>query len=108
MCDIGLEELLTTPISESSAFSYGPWLGSDWTVLPLLETVIRNWHPESAPTGGHCENATGGRTVAVGEVVEAVDRRSGIGEVIVMLKVPFVAYVWRAAHAAHSRGDRPG
>ncbi len=56
MCDIGLDELLTTPIRESSAFSYGPWLGSAWTVLPLLETVIRNWHPESAPTGGHCVN----------------------------------------------------
>ena len=28
MCDIGLDELLTTPINESSEFSYGPWLGS--------------------------------------------------------------------------------
>src|SRR6266487_2649316 len=65
MCDIGLDELLTTPINESSEFSYGPWLGSPWTRLPLLVTEIRNWQPELAPTGGHCGNVTGGRTLAV-------------------------------------------
>ena len=56
MCEIGADELFTTPISESSEFSYGPWLGPAATVVPLLETVIRNWQPESAPTGGHCVN----------------------------------------------------
>src|SRR5689334_8169498 len=93
MCEIGLDELLTTPINESSEFSYGPWLGSPWTTLPLLVTVIRNWHPELAPTGGHCENITGGRTVAVWKWVTGVPSRQP-GTVMVTLNVPLAGYVW--------------
>ena len=69
MCEIGAEELFTTPISASSAPSYGPWLGSVWTVLPLLVTVIRNWQPEFGSTGGHCVNCGTAVTVAVSESV---------------------------------------
>ena len=51
----GEEESFLTPMSESSELSYGPWLASCRTVVPLL-TSIRNWQPTFAPTGGHCVN----------------------------------------------------
>ena len=94
MCDIGLDELLTTPISESSEFSYGPWLGSPLTTLPLLVTVIRNWHPELTPTGGHCVNCGTAVTVAVSESVASEPLPKQPAIVTVPKNEPFAAYVW--------------
>ena len=54
--DTGEDELLSTPISESSDASYGPWLGSCRTVSVLLLTSIRNWQPVSSSTAGHSVN----------------------------------------------------
>ena len=63
-------------------------------MLPLLVTVIRNWHPEFGADGRTLRELRDGGTVAVSEssASEPLPKQPAI--VTVPKNEPFAAYVW--------------